>query len=123
MSVGAECAKCDSISPPTTSMPGRIGVSVTRSWAPTAKDMFTSGTASVRARLTSIGLSRLVLFLDFDGTLVPIATRPEHVSMDRAVIQMLDRIGRRVPIVVVSGRPVKELRRVIGLESLHYIGV
>ena len=104
-------------------MPGRIGVSVTRSWAPTAKDMFTSGTASVRARLTSIGLSRLVLFLDFDGTLVPIATRPEHVSMDRAVIQMLDRIGRRVPIVVVSGRPVKELRRVIGLESLHYIGV
>jgi trehalose-phosphatase len=104
-------------------MPGRIGVSATRSRVPTAEDMSSSGTASVRARLTSIGLSRLVLFLDFDGTLVPIATRPEHVSMDRAMIQTLDRLGRHVPIVIVSGRPVKDLRRVIGLESLHYIGL
>ncbi len=104
-------------------MPGRIAVSVTRSWAPIAEDMFLSGTASVRARLTSIGLSRLALFLDFDGTLVPIATRPEHVSMDKAMIRILDRLGQHVPIVVVSGRPVKDLRRVIGLKSLHYIGL
>lgn len=104
-------------------MPGRIAVSVTRSWAPTDKDMFSPGTASLRARLTSIGLSRLVLFLDFDGTLVPIARRPELVRMDRAMIRILDRLGRHVPIVVVSGRPVKDLRRVIGLESLHYIGL
>jgi trehalose-phosphatase len=65
----------------------------------------------------------LVLFLDFDGTLVPIATRPEQVSMNKAMIQTLDRLVRHVPIVVVSGRPVKDLRRVIGLESIHYIGL
>ncbi len=106
-----------------TSMPGRIAVSATRSWVPTAENMSSSGTTSVRARLRSIGLFRLMLFLDFDGTLVPIAERPEHVSMNKAMRQTLDRLGRHVPVVVVSGRPVKDLRRVIGLESLHYIGL
>jgi trehalose 6-phosphate phosphatase len=104
-------------------MPGWTGASRIPRWSCTGEGMSSASTESVRAKLASIDLSRLVLFLDFDGTLVPLAKRPDQVSMSKALIQILDRLGRRVPIVVVSGRPVNDLRRVIGLESLHYIGL
>ncbi len=82
-----------------------------------------SNIGSVRARLASIGLARLILFLDFDGTLVPIAARPGNVQLNEAVRGGLDRLARLIPIVVVSGRSVGDLRRIIGLRQLHYIGL
>jgi trehalose-phosphatase len=85
--------------------------------------MPSAGTASVRARLGSIGLSRLVLFLDFDGTVVPIGARPEAVRLGEVMTQALDRLGHRLPIAVVSGRPVNDLRRVMGLKHIHYVGL
>lgn len=104
-------------------MHGQIGVSMRYSWEHPAEDMSSAGTASVRARLASIGLSRLVLFLDFDGTVVPISTRPKDVRVSELMTQALDRLGRRLPIAVVSGRPVNDLRRVIGLKHIHYVGL
>ena len=104
-------------------MPGRIGVSMMPWWERTAEDMSSPGTGSVRARLASIGLSRLVLFLDFDGTLVPIAERPEEVRISKVLNRTLHKLARRIPMVVVSGRPVKDLRRVMGLGHIYYIGL
>lgn len=85
--------------------------------------MSSAGTASVQARLASIGLSRLVLFLDFDGTVVPIGARPDAVRLREVMAQALDRLGHRLPIAVVSGRPVNDLRRVMGLTHIHYVGL
>ena len=94
-----------------------------RSWGLSPEGMPRSDTGSVRARLASIGLARLVLFLDFDGTLVPIAARPEHVTLNATVRRRLDRLARLIPVIVVSGRSVGDLRRIIGLRRLHYIGL
>lgn len=85
--------------------------------------MSSAGTASVRAQLASIGLSRLVLFLDFDGTVVPIGARPEDVRLSDVMTDALDRLGHRLPIAVVSGRPVNDLRRVMGLKHIYYVGL
>lgn len=85
--------------------------------------MLPAGILSVRSQLESIGLSRLVLFLDFDGTMVPIAARPQHVRMSKALKGTLGRLGHRIPIAVVSGRPISDLRRVMGLRHIHYIGM
>ena len=115
MNAGEECAGCDPILPRMTSMHGWTDASIMRSWGLSPEGMPRSDTGSVRARLASIGLARLVLFLDFDGTLVPIAARPEHVTLNETVRGGLDRLARLIPIVVVSGRSVGDLRRIIGL--------
>ena len=101
----------------------RIGVSMKYSWERPADDKSSAGTASVRARLAAIGLSRLVLFLDFDGTIVPIGARPEKVRLSEVMTEALDKLARRLPIAVVSGRPVNDLRRVMGLKHIHYVGL
>ena len=51
------------------------------------------------------------LFLDFDGTLAPIAPRPEEVHLPTWVVPTLRRL--RAPLdgalVIVSGRPLAEI--------------
>jgi trehalose-phosphatase len=66
----------------------------------------------------------LLLFLDYDGTLVEIAPRPE---LARPSPELLDSLGRlaRLPkceVVVVSGRPLKDLRALLPVPALHYLG-
>ena len=85
--------------------------------------MSSAGISSLRSRLESIGLSRLVLFLDFDGTMVPIAPQPQHARMSKRMKRTVERLGRRVPIAIVSGRPINDLRRILGLRQIHYIGM
>jgi trehalose-6-phosphatase len=40
---------------------------------------------SLRARLAAIPMNRLILFLDFDGTLTPIVSRPNRARLSRPV--------------------------------------
>jgi trehalose 6-phosphate phosphatase len=50
----------------------------------------------------------LALFLDFDGTLVDIAERPDEVRVDPALPSALDRLQKRLDgaLALVSGRPI-----------------
>ena len=45
-----------------------------------------------------------VLFLDFDGTLAPIAPRPDTVHLDPRERDLLEALGRLLPVFVISGR-------------------
>ncbi|HEU4959102.1 MAG TPA: trehalose-phosphatase [Sphingomonas sp.] len=51
------------------------------------------------------------LFLDFDGTLVELAERPEAVAVDAALAGLLDRLAERLDgrVVLVSGRSIQQL--------------
>jgi trehalose-phosphatase len=67
---------------------------------------------------------RLMLLLDFDGTLAPIRRRPELARLgpsERALLRRLNREGARV--AVVSGRSLADLRLRVGLPDVHYVGV
>jgi trehalose 6-phosphate phosphatase len=68
---------------------------------------------------------RLAVFLDFDGTLVPIAPRPELVKLAGATRQALQRLAAhpRVTVAVLSGRRRAELLRYIALPKIHYLGL
>lgn len=68
---------------------------------------------------------RVVVFLDFDGTLVNIAPRPDQVRLAPATRRVLRRLARhpRVTLVVISGRRRSELLRYIGLPSIRYFGL
>jgi trehalose 6-phosphate phosphatase len=68
---------------------------------------------------------RVAVFLDFDGTLVNIAPRPDHVRLAPATRRVLRRLAGhpRVTLIVISGRRRSELLRYIGLPRVHYFGL
>lgn len=54
---------------------------------------------------------RSALFLDYDGTLVPIAATPAEAHADRTLCSLLERLERRLAgaMAIVSGRPVADI--------------
>lgn len=65
------------------------------------------------------------LFLDFDGTLVDIAARPEQVVVTPALLAALDALQRRLGgrLALVSGRPVAEIDALLAPLLLPAAGV
>jgi trehalose 6-phosphate phosphatase len=68
---------------------------------------------------------RIIVFLDFDGTLVDIAPRPELVRLTPAARKILRRLARHplATLVVISGRRRPELLKHIGVSGIHYFGL
>jgi alpha,alpha-trehalase len=62
------------------------------------------------------------VFLDYDGTLVPIAQRPELALMSDSMREAVRELSRRFPVAIVSGRDRPEVERLVGIESLVYAG-
>lgn len=60
--------------------------------------------------------SDLSLFLDFDGTLVELADRPDAVSADPDLTSLLERLADRLDgrVAIVSGRSVAQLDGMLG---------
>lgn len=68
--------------------------------------------------------SRVSLFLDFDGTLVPIAADPATPRLDPATAETLKMLSSQVLVIttIISGRAVEDLYSRIRLEGLIYSG-
>src|SRR5260370_16889943 len=71
------------------------------------------------------GSRRIILFLDFDGTLVRIAPRPNQVRLAPGARRLLGRLARhpRVTVAVISGRRRGELTRHVAIRNVHYLGL
>ncbi len=67
---------------------------------------------------------RLSLFLDYDGTLAPIALRPEDATLSESARQALAGAARaaHLDVTVVSGRGLHDLKAMVGLEGIAYVG-
>ena len=65
---------------------------------------------------------RPALFLDYDGTLSPIAPRPDLATLPAATRELLRRLAARFPVVVVSGRGRQDVAALVGLDALAYAG-
>jgi trehalose 6-phosphate phosphatase len=68
---------------------------------------------------------RVTIFLDFDGTLVDIAPRPELVHFNHDARAVLRRLSKHplATIVIVSGRRRAELLEHIAVPDIHYFGL
>ena len=66
----------------------------------------------------------LFLFLDFDGTLAPIAPTPEGAFTPPGAKALLERLRDhpKVLLAVLSGRPLEDLRERVGVPGIIYIG-
>jgi trehalose 6-phosphate phosphatase len=78
-----------------------------------------------RIALRIRGNHRLVMFLDFDGTLVRVAPMPSGVHLEDETRQVLQKLAahRNVTLAVISGRQRAELQRYIGIRRLKYMGL
>ena len=67
---------------------------------------------------------RIFLFLDFDGTLSPIAPTPDAARLPEGTRTILEELSRRPDyvIAIVSGRGLDDVRDRVGIEGLFYAG-
>jgi trehalose 6-phosphate phosphatase len=67
---------------------------------------------------------RLVLLLDFDGTLAPIVDRPEQAAMPGGTRRALERLMAMpgVDVAVVSGRGLADVRERAAIPGIAYAG-
>ncbi|MBA2240036.1 MAG: trehalose-phosphatase [Solirubrobacterales bacterium] len=63
------------------------------------------------------------VLLDIDGTLAPIAGRPEDVEVAAPTVELVRSLNARYGLVAcVSGRRAEDARRIVGITELHYAG-
>ncbi|MEN6312414.1 MAG: HAD-IIB family hydrolase, partial [Acidobacteriota bacterium] len=65
---------------------------------------------------------RLGLFLDYDGTLVPIRKTPELAVLKPSRRRLLERLSRNIFVCIVSGRSLDDIRKLVDLRDIAYIG-
>ena len=68
----------------------------------------------------TIGRRKTAFFLDFDGTLAPIASTPDAANMTPEMRRLLDRLARYSLVCVASGRGLTDLQLKVGLPGLYY---
>jgi trehalose-phosphatase len=66
--------------------------------------------------------NNLCVFFDYDGTLTPIVATPNLAALSPLMAQLLRRLASRVPVGVVSGRELTDIRDKVGIENIYYAG-
>jgi trehalose 6-phosphate phosphatase len=68
---------------------------------------------------------RVVIFLDFDGTLVRIAPLPSGVRLENQTREILQKLARnrKVTIAMISGRQRSELQQHVNIRKIKYMGL
>ena len=70
------------------------------------------------------GADRLLLMLDFDGTLAPIVPHPPDARIPPVAMSALRalRTHPKVELAIISGRAASDVRSLVGLAGIHYFG-
>jgi trehalose-phosphatase len=62
------------------------------------------------------------VFLDYDGTLSPIAPRPELATLPKETRDVVRRLAERYPVAILSGRGREDVAALVGLDGIAYAG-
>lgn len=88
-----------------------------------------SGSDRIPSALDSLGDlthgaegKRFAVFLDYDGTLTPIAERPELAVLSAAMRATVGKLATHCPVAIISGRDRANVAELVGLESVYYAG-
>lgn len=74
------------------------------------------------AIMRRIGKRRLAIFLDYDGTLTPIVPDYRKANIERGMVDAIARLAGRVPVAIISGRDLDDVRARVGLDHVFYAG-
>lgn len=66
----------------------------------------------------------IMLFLDYDGTLSPIADAPEKALLPPATKELLRRLSRKkgFKVAIISGRSLGDIKSIVGVPGIIYAG-
>ena len=64
----------------------------------------------------------LLVLLDYDGTLVGIRDRPELARLSAKRCRLLEELGRKAIVAIVTGRGLEEIQGLVRIPFLAYIG-
>ena len=65
---------------------------------------------------------RPAVFLDYDGTLTPIVSHPEDAWLPESMRQTLRSLAARVPVAILSGRDLDDVRGRVLVDGIVYAG-
>jgi len=65
---------------------------------------------------------KVVLFLDYDGTLSPIVDDPDRAFMSADMHSTVKGVAEYFPTAIISGRSRDKVRELVGLAELYYAG-
>ncbi|HEY2681763.1 MAG TPA: trehalose-phosphatase [Candidatus Udaeobacter sp.] len=68
------------------------------------------------------GGKRPAVFLDYDGTLTPIVSHPEDAWLSESMRQTLRSLASRVPVAILSGRDLDDVRGRVYVDGIVYAG-
>ena len=71
---------------------------------------------------TARSSNRLAVFLDYDGTLTPIVSHPEDAWLSDSMRQTLISLAARVPVAILSGRDLDDVRGRVLVDGIVYAG-
>ena len=71
--------------------------------------------------LSGFALSNVLLALDYDGTLAPIAPTPQRARMRPETRHLLTQVARLYPSVVISGRALSDVEKMLDGIPLWYL--
>src|SRR5574338_102204 len=66
--------------------------------------------------------NRLAVFLDYDGTLTPIVSRPEDAWLPESMRQTLRMLAARLPVAILTGRDLDDVRGRVHVDGIVYAG-
>ncbi len=72
--------------------------------------------------LSAVTCGAAGVFLDYDGTLTPIADRPEQATLGASTRARLARLASRCPVTIVTGRDISVVRDFVRLDEIGYAG-
>jgi trehalose 6-phosphate phosphatase len=64
----------------------------------------------------------VMVFLDYDGTLTPIVSRPEDAIMSQEMRSTLYQLSKECKVAIISGRDLRDVRDLVSLSGLIYAG-
>ena len=72
--------------------------------------------------LTAVLRLQPLMAFDFDGTLAPIVARPDDAHIAVAVAARMKALSARLPVAIVTGRAVADVRQRLGFEPQFIVG-
>lgn len=74
----------------------------------------------ILAKVKSI--PKIFLFLDYDGTLVPIAPKPDQALLTPEVRDLLALLCRQFTVAIITGRSLGEIKKIISIPKIILAG-
>jgi len=62
------------------------------------------------------------LLSDYDGTLTPLVGRPQDAKLPDDVRQLLILLAESHPVGIISGRSLKDIKRIVDVANIYYAG-